>query len=373
MNIRYDRPINGAVIPDPWTEGVEPYPKTEFDPYLKFVTINVREHTNETVPLKGSDYLNFLRYMARNGLSASTVSFIVKQQIGERFAPQFRWRRAIVLDRLQFDLFRSQYKKMQPHFATFFLNSTAHFQHMYWRNMDPTSFTVQPSAKDQADHEGAVLYGYQQMDWIVGQVLEMAGSDGTIVFSSALGQQPFLKYEEQGGKVFYRPKNLAAFLKHVGLTMPHKVEPVMSEQFNLYFESEAAAIEAEKALLAVHVNDRPALPTRRNGRDLISGCGIFAQLDKNATMTTLAHPTPVPFFDFLYQAEGMKSGMHHPEGLFWVRRPDRSASAPSEAVSLRACAPTILKMFGVAQPLSMKEEALELAGETRAVPRLVSL
>lgn len=347
MNLRYDRPINGYVIPDPWTQGVVPNPPHEFDDYLKFVTTNVREHTNERVPLGAGDYVAFLKFMASHGLSAATVRYILGQQIGERFAPQYKWRRAVVLDRLQFDLFRHYYRKLDPHFATFFINSTAHFQHMYWRNMDPSGFVVQPTADDQADHSGAVLYGYRQMDWIVGQVMALAGPDRTVVFSSALGQQPCLKYEDQGGKVFYRPKNIEAFLAYIGLTIAHQVEPVMSEEFNLHFASEADAIAAERVFAEVKVNGRPAMRTRRTGRDIITGCGIFDQIERNSTITSAANPAPTPFFELLYQAEGMKSGMHHPDGLFWVRQPDRRHATPADRVPLRACAPTLLELCGI--------------------------
>ncbi len=358
MNLRCDRPINGYVIPDPWTQGVEPTPAHEFDQYLNFVTTNVREHTNEKVPLTAADYAKFLGFMAKHGLSASTLGFIVKQQIGERFVPQHRWRKAIILDRFQFDLFRHYYGKLDPHFATFFINSTAHFQHLFWRNMDPSKFKVQPSANEQADQSDAVLYGYQQMDWIVGQVLEMAGEDRTIVFSSALGQQPCLKYEDQGGKVFYRPKDFDEFLRYAGLTIPHRVEPVMSEEFNLLFQSEADAISAEQILGLVEVNGRPGLRTRRNGQDLITGCGIFEQIKPTSTITSRTNPTPRPFFDLLYQAEGMKSGMHHPDGIFWIRRPDRKHIVFPSKVSLRACAPTLLELMDVPAPAYMGVSAL---------------
>ena len=368
MNLAYHRPLNGAVIPDPWTQGVEPQPANEFDEYLKFVTTNVREHTNERVPLKKADYLTFLKYMLGHGLSWSTISFILRQQVRERFIPEHRWRRAIVLDRLQFDLFRSYYRKLDPHFATFFINSTAHYQHMYWRNLDPAAFKVKPTADDQADHATAVLYGYQQMDWIVGQALELAGQDRTIVFASALGQQPCLKYEDQGGKVFYRPKEVDAFLKHVGLTMPYRVEPVMSEEFNLHFQSDADAAQAEAILGDVKVNGRPGLRTRRNGRDIITGCGIFEQIERNSMIVTRAQPTQYPFFNLLYQAEGLKSGMHHPDGLFWIRRPGRKAFGYPGKVSLRACAPTLLRTMGIPVPAWMAEPALPESASAKSAP-----
>jgi hypothetical protein len=326
------------------------------------VTTNVREHTNDKVPLRRSDYLDFLKYMMGHGLSFSTMRFIATQLVNERITKKNRWRRAVILDRLQFDLFRWYYRKLDPHFATFFLNSTAHFQHLYWRNMDPHSFQVQPTKEDQDDHEQAVLYGYQQMDWIVGQVLAMAGNR-TIIFSSALGQQPCLKYEDQGGKVFYRPRDIEGFVKYVGITAPHQIVPVMSEEFHILFEREADAVAAEAILDQVRVNGRQGIRRSRNGSDVLAGCGIFDQLPADATMTTATNPTPVSFFDHLYQAEGMKSGMHHPDGLWWVRGPDRRHVQHDGKVPLKSCAPTILDLFGVEQPDYMSGESL-MTGST---------
>src|ERR1700730_4845564 len=103
MNVRYDLPINGYVLPDPWTTGIQPYPDSLL-PYAKFVQTNVQEHTNERVPLSRSDYLKFLAFMQTHGLSLSTVMFIVRQLMSENGGKN-RWKRAYILDRLQFDLF----------------------------------------------------------------------------------------------------------------------------------------------------------------------------------------------------------------------------------------------------------------------------
>src|SRR4051812_24349589 len=72
MNLKYDLPIRGAVVPDPWTVGVRPYPD-ELSVYDLFVKRNVQEHTNDHVGLSKSDYLRFLKFMLTHGLSAHTV------------------------------------------------------------------------------------------------------------------------------------------------------------------------------------------------------------------------------------------------------------------------------------------------------------
>jgi hypothetical protein len=359
MNAAYASPINGHVLPDPWSEATESYPSDEFGPYLRFVRANVQEHTNERLPLGGRDYLAFVRFMADHGLSARTVRLVASQLVTERLSAQRRWRRAVLLDRLQWDLFRWYDRRFRPHFATFFSNSTAHFQHMYWRNMDPGAFIVKPTDGDQRNHAEAILEGYRRMDWIVGEALSLAGAGRTLIFSSALGQQPCLKYETSGGKVFYRPKELEAFVRYMGLHGRCKVAPLMSEDFRLVFESEAEASAAEACVRDIRVNDRRAMKVSRAAREVVTGCAIFDELPSSATFTSAAHPNPVPFFSIFYRADGMKSGMHHPHGILWIRRPDHRHAVCTEPVPLKAVAPTILQLLGVPVPPYMSASRLQ--------------
>src|SRR5260370_6484349 len=69
MNVRFDVPLNGYVLPDPWSTNVKPYPSDAgLETYFRFVQTKVQEHTNERVPLKLSDYVAFLVFMVRHGL-----------------------------------------------------------------------------------------------------------------------------------------------------------------------------------------------------------------------------------------------------------------------------------------------------------------
>ena len=202
MNAGYRTGIRGAVVPDPWATHVQPAPE-DLQPYFSFIQRNVLEYTNSKVPLTRADYINFVKFMASHGLSAGTMAAIVKQLLKE-VKGQDRWKRAVILDKLQFDVFRHYYKKIKPAFSTFFLNSTAHFQHFYWRNMEPEVFTVKMSAEEAAKYESAILFGYQEMDRLVGKFIDLAGTDATLVFCTAISQQPYLAYEDKGGRQVYR-------------------------------------------------------------------------------------------------------------------------------------------------------------------------
>lgn len=352
MNLRYDRPINGAVLPDPWAAGTDPFPGDLFDAYFPFVQRNVQEYTNDRVPLSNSDYLRFVAFMASHGLSLQTASAIVKQLGEERITRKGKWRRATILDRLQFDVFRWYYQKERPDFSTFFVNSTAHLQHMHWRNMDPEPFKLKPTSDEQREYQHAIRYGYEMMDQLVGQVLDLAEPGVTVILMSALSQQPCLRYEDSGGKTFYRPREFERVLEYAGVPQPFQVAPVMSEQFHLHFDSETAARDAATRLRGLNVDGQAAMQVKDEGSSVFAGCSVFRQLHRDALLNRL-DGEPLPFFRLFYQVEGLKSGMHHPDGILWIRHPTQPHREHATKVPLRDIAPTLLQTFGVAPPAYM--------------------
>ncbi|MGH7467521.1 MAG: alkaline phosphatase family protein [Longimicrobiales bacterium] len=363
MNVRYDVPLNGYVLPDPWTVNVDPYPANAgLDSYFRFVQTQVQEHTNDQMALTASDYARFLKFMVSHGLSAHTTAAIVRQLTKERVGDG-KWKRAVILDKLQFDVFRSIFQSQKPQFSTFFLNSTAHMQHAYWRYMDPEPFKVKPTEDERLDYGDAVLYGYQEMDGLLGRFLKLAGDDVTLVFATALGQQPCLLYEDTGGKRFYRPRDFERFLEFAGVTVAHKCSPVMSEQFHVHLNSEADAGLTEQRLRALQVDGRPLMRTLREGAHTVSaGAALFDAIPETAVLSN-EQGRSVSFFEQFYGSETVKSGMHHPDGALWIRTPEREHRVFEDRVSLRSVAPTVLKMFGVEPPAFMKADALEWSSE----------
>jgi hypothetical protein len=78
MNIHFDTPINGWVLPDPWAVSATPSPET-LKHYFKFVQRHAQEYTNDRVPLSAGDCGRFLRFMLTHGLSTRTIASIVTQ------------------------------------------------------------------------------------------------------------------------------------------------------------------------------------------------------------------------------------------------------------------------------------------------------
>jgi hypothetical protein len=352
MSTAYRKPFNGYLLPDPWTTKVMPYPD-ELVTFFNFIQRNVQEYTNDRIPLSASDYLAFVRFLAGHGLSLSTARATVEQLLGEKFKGQ-RWKRAVILDKLQFDVFSHVYRKIKPAFSTFFLNSTAHYQHLYWRNMDPEQFEIKPSQQENIEYGEAILYGYQEMDRLIERFMELAGPDTTLVLATALSQKPCTAYDADGGKKIFRPREFEPVLDFIGIRRPYTVCPVMSNQFHIFFESEEEAITAHRQLDALRVLDQRAMLTIREGKSVLTGAQLSGQPTEHTVMTLEGTDKSALFFRYFYQIEGLKSGMHHQDGIFWIRTPDMQHAAFEEKVPLRTVAPTILELLGMRAPAYMR-------------------
>jgi hypothetical protein len=207
------------------------------------------------------------------------------------------------------------------------------------------------------------------MDKLVGKFIDLAGQDATLVFCTAISQQPYLAYEEKGGRQVYRPSNFDALVRFAGVTGPFRVAPVMAHQFHVYLENDDAASEAERQLKALNVNGRQALAVVRTGLQIFSGCHIYDNLLTTQLLSAEGGRT-TKFFDLFYKIDGLKSGMHHPDGMLWIREPGRDHSHHSEKVPLSAVAPTLLDLLGIEKPASMKDQSIRRAKKPGLEPAL---
>jgi hypothetical protein len=356
MNIPFHTPVAGAVLPDPWSTDTAPYP-AELERYLRVVRHHVQEHTNPDSRLGAGDYLGFAAFMASHGMTASTAWATLRQMARER-GGRFGWKRISILDRLQLDLFRHYRRKLKPHLSTWFSNSVAHMQHTRWRNLEPDRFEIKPSASEQAEFADAVEFAYRENDWLIGQFLELASPDTTLIFLTALSQQPDVRWEDSGGKRFYRPRDFQKLVAFAGISGERECAPVMSEEFWLRFDDEASAQKAALQLEALQVDGKRAFKSDRRGREIYTGCDLTGEVAPDAKLMSAETGAAAPFYQLLYQAETLKSGVHHPDGMCWIRRPDRSHRIHDAKVPLTAVAPTVLRLLGVEIPSSMQQGPL---------------
>ena len=202
---------------------------------------------------------------------------------------------------------------------------------------------------------------------MVGWFLRLAGPETTLIFCTALSQQPYLDFEDSVGRQYYRLLRPEVLRDKLGLTPEFRYEPVMAEQFFLRFNSRSDAEAADRLLRRFQLdetgpfaNGRPQLfNLQLDGDSILSQCRCTGVVSPGAAIIGGEVEGPVPFFDVLYRMDAVKSG-HHPDGMFWIRRPSRQHRVCEAKISLRAVAPTILQIFDVPAPESMTAKGVEL-------------
>lgn len=357
MNTNYGN-LNGYAMPDPWDKEGVAWPQ-DLQPFYRFVSRQVQESSHEG-GLPFGEIARFARFMLRNGLTAGTVAAIARQLLHERLNPGIRWQRACLLDRLLYDAFRSLNRRCNVRFATFFCNSTAHFQHYYWRNLEPKRFEVPVPAGDDPSLADAIPYGYRMMDGLVGRLLADY-PDTVLALCTALSQQPWTDTT----KCTFRPErfeDLLAFARVAPRSV--QVKPVMAEEFYLECPTPAYAGVVEQRLAELTVGDEPLMKVQRNGLSLFTGCRLTDARALEQTVTRGSDGFSRPFRDLFHMVHTMRSGRHHPDGVLWVRNGRHRLI--EEKVALTSIAPSVLQFFGVAPPAHMKGETLDWGSSPRS-------
>jgi hypothetical protein len=341
MNLNYRR-LNGYVMPDPWHKEGNAHPDW-LQPFYKTVAHQVQEASRPASGTK-KEMLRFGWFLARNGLTAGTVWAVIKQLWQERRDLGLRWRRACLLDRLQYDVFRKLNRVCNVQFATFFCNSTAHFQHYHWRNMTPESFTVPPPESDHPSLREAILYGYQAMDRLIGR-FAADYPDAVLILCTALSQQPWTDTT----KCTFRPRRFEELLSFARVDMPTSaIKPVMAEQFHVECPDNDTAAMAEERFRDLSIDDEPLMAVKRKGTSVFAGCRVTSSEVLDRPVTRGSDGNRRRFGDLFYMIHTMRSGRHHPDGVLWVS--GARQRIVSERVPLTDIAPTILAHFGVPCP-----------------------
>ena len=370
MNVRGFAEPGSLFVGDPWSENGDAYP-AELETYNSFISSNVREYSNTSKRLSPGDYAKFLSFMLSRGLRLSTIGRLARQLATERTTDRrLSYRRAALLDLMQFDVFRWYYRRNKPALATFFINSTAHMQHAYWRHHDPEAFEVKPSADEMKVYGDAVRFGYESMDKLVGDFLALAEQSGArLVFMTALSQQPFVKHEAKGGQKFYRLHDVERFLRQWNIAYT-EVSPTMTNQYLVQF-ADAQQLQSAREQLAGFTleNGQRIIDFQDADGGLYFGCGLH---DTVAGATQVLHGPSgkaVAFSEMLYVIDALKSGCHHPQGALWISG-GKGRQHATEA-SILDVYPTILDMLDARQAAAPGRRGASLAPQLADAPPAV--
>lgn len=353
--------MDGFFIADPWCAAHAAVP-AELQVYQDFVSRQVREYSRQDGVSAAGEAIRFLNFMLGHGLRPQTLAKFAGRLIAEKTWDRGSgWKRAALQDLLQFDVFNHLYRKQRPHFSTYFSNSTAHYQHAYWRHMDPEPFTVRPSEADRERYGDAILYGYRRMDDLLGRFFELEREGAMLVFATALSQQPFLRYESVGGQRFYRPRKIEELLLLLGV-QALSVEPTMTHQFNLRC-APAQGDEVERALKSLRYEGEPVFGVQREAEgQFYFGCQLRQAVPDDAQLTFGSRNAPRRFDEIFYLIDGLKSGRHHPDGVLWFKTGQPREHA--EKVSILDVFPTLSELMGGASGWTVTPTGLRRRGRS---------
>jgi hypothetical protein len=254
------------------------------------------------------------------------------------------WRKALFLDLLLHDVHAALMRRRRPDFSTLFLNAGAHIQHHYFFN----ARAGQPAAlanpawyvAPQEDPFGEMLEVY---DAILADYIDLPDTD--LIVATGLTQQPYDRV-----KFYYRLRDHADFLRRLGVPM-RTVQPRMTRDFLVEFDTPEQAREGERLLRAVH--------------EAGSGTPIFEDIDNrgDSLFVTLTWPREVTP-DLEVRHEGgvlalhphvafvaIKNGMHRADGYAFFGA-GSALHAPPDGAHVSRLYHAIRGFFGLAEGAS---------------------
>jgi hypothetical protein len=315
-------------LPDAWT-------RTATDGSLwsrilaRAVSQAVNDNSNQRIT--ASSALALLAGLARFAAPRNYGAYL-KLALRSRGAP---WRKALFLDLFLNDLHRAR----RPNFSSLFLNAGAHIQHHYFFNSRAVDSAAlrNPSwyVSSDVDPFAEMLVVY---DRILGDYLGDKGTD--VIVATGLTQQPYDRV-----KFYYRLRDHGSFLRAAGIRF-RAVEPRMTRDFLIEFDSAADATEAQKQLGAMKAS--------------VDGVPLFADIDNRGAslFVTLTYPhevrdelridgvaQPIRLADHVVFV-AIKNGMHDGSGFLWCSG-DVRRFAPGDGAHIKDLHGAILAFFGV--------------------------
>jgi predicted AlkP superfamily phosphohydrolase/phosphomutase len=357
------RPVKGFMVPGPFSPSDDTYP-AYFKPVQALNRMHTRAHNKvegEAGPLgvikQGIDLLRF-------GLRPETCLRIAKQLIHERLDKHVKWRRPALQPLVNYDFFAHMYRRFRPDYATFHTNHAAHYMHHYWRAYDDSQFLAKSPPDEKKHLGGAVEYGYELCDELLGRFMKLADSDTVVVLATSMGQKPYVKDNFPTGRFVARFKDVRKILELCGAKTVTEIVHVMNPQVNVKIPDAAERRQVMEHCSRVRrqIGGGPRTETIyvvEVGDILTITPGGLADGD-TAQVRYFFDGAPGArtegyAFDELFalDAPSAKQGMHDPRGLVILHGPGIRPGVELTGAGPLDIAPTILSLLGIAIPASM--------------------
>ena len=351
------KPVKGFIVPGSFSPDSQTYPESLRpiqDMNLRYTRAHAPGVKPPTLIETGKRGLSLVKL----GLGPSTVMTVAKTLLEIKRHPDRDWKKVCLQPEVNRAFFEPLWKKVKPDFATFHTNHVAHFQHRFMRAYKPDSYPDPTDPKEIERFGGAIRYGYQTADKLLGHFLKLVAKDdnAVLVVASSMGQQPYIpaRYDKIAPPTC-RLKSIEKLIDILGLNGQCEYFSTMAPQWNLRIPAEAKRKEiidhlknaryqpADKTMYsAKEVEDSIVLtPISHHGLGELTKC-VFPSLPGSPTYN---------FGDLVVQADDTrKSGSHHPVGLLAFYGKRVKANFDFGQVNNLDVAPTFLNLLGVPVP-----------------------
>ncbi|MDQ3331566.1 MAG: alkaline phosphatase family protein [Planctomycetota bacterium] len=306
---------------------------------------------------------------------ARTAAFLAKTKL----RPERAWEKVSLQPILNLDFFERLYRQHKPDLATFHTNHVAHYQHRYWRSMDPKPFLAAPSDDERRRFGGAIEYGYRIADEVLRKMWSLADENTVVILASGLGQKPYVTEDFKEGRTIVRVRDVNQIVDLCGVSGHCTPIMMMAPQWNLEIKDAKKRAQAERVLKSAWYRTPE---TRLFAYELVGDTINFNFFQKNMNPLDLEATCGFPeaggktfkLRELAATADSTpKEGVHDPEGVLIVRGAGVRHGAQIEACTNLDIAPTILYLLGLPIPAHMRgrvlTEALADTGTTPASAR----
>jgi hypothetical protein len=215
------------------------------------------------------------------------------------------WLKAIFLDSFLFEVHKTLFRRSRANFSTLFLNAGAHIQHHYFLNSKVIDVQEHANphwyASDSIDPLNEMLTYYDSI------ILGLLQEDAELVVATGLSQKPYEKEQ-----FYYRLIHHNDFLKAAGVPFDD-VHPRMTRDFVVSFGSREHALQGEKLLSSILVNNKARLFGEIDNR----GADLFVVLtypDEIVADDVINDISLSPLVSFV----AIKNGEHQDKGYLYL-------------------------------------------------------
>lgn len=363
--------IRGFWVPSTFSPTPETYPEN-LRPIQELNLTATRAH-NPVAKEERSSRPALVAQLLKLGLRPSTLARTAAFVAKTKLRPARAWEKVSLQPILNLDFFEKLYRQHRPDIATFHTNHVAHYQHRYWRSMDPKPFLAAPSEEERRRFSGAIEYGYRVADEVLRRVWSLADENTVVILASGLGQKPYVSDDFKEGRTIVRVRDVNQIVELCGVTGHCTPVMMMAPQWNLEIKDGEKRAKAERVLKTAWYRTPE---TRLFAYELVGDTINFNFFQKNLNPLDLDATCGFPesggktfkLRELAATADATpKEGVHDPAGVLIMRGAGIRKGVRINACSNLDLAPTILNLLGLPVPAYMRGRILSDAFESPPV------